>query len=126
MYKTSIHYSVLCNIHVLKYAYIQCATNIGYSTQIYHTCFQIVTVMTCPFDLQISGSDTSYRIVNLEPFMMYNFALEACTEGGCTRSSDSLPLRTLEDCKSEHNYNPRADYKRLLIPKLPKILWLLK
>ncbi|XP_060070524.1 usherin-like [Ylistrum balloti] len=49
------------------------------------------------FRVSVLGNDSSYRAIDLDPFTLYNFALEACTEGGCSRSNDSSTVRTLED-----------------------------
>ncbi|XP_021347323.1 usherin-like [Mizuhopecten yessoensis] len=49
------------------------------------------------FRILVLGNDTSYRAIDLDPFILYNFALEACTEGGCSRTNDSSTVRTLED-----------------------------
>lgn len=39
------------------------------------------------------------KVVSLTPFTLYNFAVEACTTGGCTKSSQSSAIRTRSDCK---------------------------
>ena len=48
---------------------------------------------------QTAGNVTTLRADNLMPYEYHTFIVEACTIGGCTRSSPSIAVRTFEDCK---------------------------
>ncbi|XP_055957020.1 usherin [Patella vulgata] len=44
----------------------------------------------------LAGNVTSQRIDNLVPYTYYIFKVEACTLGGCSKSDESIQVRTLE------------------------------
>lgn len=45
---------------------------------------------------RVTGNVTKYVAVGLQPFTVYVFKLSVCTAVGCSNSSDSVPMRTLE------------------------------
>ena len=45
---------------------------------------------------RVTGNVTKYVAVGLQPFTVYVFKLSVCTVVGCSNSSDSVPMRTLE------------------------------
>ena len=45
----------------------------------------------------LANNVTRLRVTGLEPFTIYVFSVAACTVVGCSNSSLSLPVRTLED-----------------------------
>ena len=46
---------------------------------------------------KVAHNITRLRVTGLEPFTIYVFSVAACTVVGCSNSSLSLPVRTLED-----------------------------
>lgn len=48
----------------------------------------------------VANNVTRWRVTGLEPFTTYVFSVAACTVVGCSNSSLSRPVRTLEDGKN--------------------------
>ena len=49
---------------------------------------------------ELSTTDTSFKVVDLKPYMKYHFSVAASTAAGIGPSTQNLSLTTAEDCKT--------------------------
>ncbi|XP_053315134.1 usherin [Spea bombifrons] len=49
----------------------------------------------------VPGNSSSYNLLNLSPYTLYQYQLEGCTSAGCTLSSESLIVQTQPDAPSD-------------------------